>query len=205
MYRYWTFPTKFGKFFLGTFILTFGGKATVLGGLSLASTTGEFGASQLTGAFGAGLAVMLALLVTASVSGGHINPCITFSWAVSGRFKWSKVPKYMLGQYLGAALGTVSVLLVYFETAEKFDVILASSPNSSHIHSELLYQILDYCHLIFDQFLASTFLLLAFSSIVLEKHNPGPLLMGLSVTGIILALGQNAGCAMNPALDLMCR
>ena len=55
------------------------------------------------------------------------------------------------------------------------------------------------------QVLASMLLLLAFSSIVLESHSPGPLLMGLCVTGILLALDSNAGCAMNPALDLGCR
>ena len=190
-------------FFTGTFILTFGGKSTALGGLTLAYSTGESTSSQLTGA---GLAVMLALLVTVPVSGGHLNPCITFSWAVSGRFKWGKVPKYLLGQYIGAGLGALAVLLVYFETVDKLGAtVIASYPNPFHQHMAVKYEVLDYCNLIFDQFLASTFLLLAFSSIVLEKHNPGPLLMGLSVTGIILALGQNAGCAMNPALDLMSR
>ena len=149
---------------------------------------------------------MLALLVTASVSGAHVNPCITLAWAVRGKLQWRKVMKYMLGQYLGAGLGAVTVLLVYFQAVEQSGaVIIASYPSPLHTHSDVTYQALDYCNLIFDQFLASTLLMLAFSSIVLENHQPGPLLMGLSVTGIILALGPNGGCAMNPALDFMCR
>jgi len=187
--------------FVGTFILTFGGKATVLGGVV------QGGASQqLTGALGGGLAVILALLVTASVSGGHINPCITFAWAVWGHFPWRKVPKYLVAQYLGAGVASLCVLTVYRDTvAQTGATVLVSFPNTLHSHDTLSYQVLDYINLMFDQFLASALLLLAFSSIVLQHHKPGPLLMGLCVTGIILALGPNAGCAMNPALDFMSR
>ena len=149
---------------------------------------------------------MLALMVSVPVSGGHINPCITVAWALRGKFPWRKVGNFLLAQHIGACLASLTVLVVYFEVVENVGAgVIASAPNNLHEHSNVGYKVLDYCHLILDQFMASFLLVLAFSSIVLDKHNPGPLLMGLTVTGIVLALGPNAGAAMNPALDLMSR
>ena len=149
---------------------------------------------------------MLALMVTVPVSGGHVNPCITIAWAARGRFSWRKVPKYLLAQHIGAGLAALAALVVYYDTVDQYGAhVIASYPNSLHDHTTVAYSILDYCGLILDQFLASSLLLLSFSSIVLYKLEPGPALMGLSVAGIILALGQSAGCAMNPALDFMSR
>ncbi|XP_022710134.1 aquaporin-7-like [Varroa jacobsoni] len=48
-----------------------------------------------------GIAIMLGLLTGASNSGGHINPIVTTGFASVGRFPWTKVPHYLLGQYLG--------------------------------------------------------------------------------------------------------
>jgi len=182
---------------IGTIIFVFIAKAT---GFSLAAA-GTQEVSHLQGALGAGLGLMLGILVTAEVSGGHFNPTISIAWCVCGRMPWRKLPAYLIAQFLGSGLAVLLVLVVYWEQADKAGVSLglrlASFPNLSTPPY--------WASLVTDQVVASTFLLLAFSSIVERKLQPGPLLMALSVTGIILSLGMNAGCAMNPSMDFCSR
>merc|ERR1711864_64405 len=73
--------------------------------------------------------------------------------------------------------------------------VLASSPG---LASNLV-------SLVFDQRIATFLLLVVISAVVEQGHEPGGLLVGLSVAGIGLALGPNAGAAMNPAVDFMPR
>jgi glycerol uptake facilitator-like aquaporin len=55
------------------------------------------------------LAVLIPILVFVRVSGAHLNPVVTLSLAVSGRVGWAEVPVYLLGQFAGALLGSLSV------------------------------------------------------------------------------------------------
>lgn len=43
------------------------------------------------------------------VSGGHLNPAVTFTHALFKIFSWKKVPGYMLAQLLGAMVGAASM------------------------------------------------------------------------------------------------
>ncbi|WP_042760540.1 aquaporin, partial [Streptococcus sobrinus] len=61
--------------------------------------------------FGYGVAVMLPALMFGSVSGNHINPAFTIGMAVSGAFKWTYVPGYLIAQLLGAMFGQALIVL----------------------------------------------------------------------------------------------
>uniref|UniRef100_A0A915L8K0 Aquaporin n=1 Tax=Romanomermis culicivorax TaxID=13658 RepID=A0A915L8K0_ROMCU len=63
---------------------------------------------------GWGCGIAIAFCVCGGVSGGHINPAITFCFAVLGRIKWLHVPAYMAGQYVGAFLGSWAIFIVYY-------------------------------------------------------------------------------------------
>ena len=45
-----------------------------------------------------GLAVTMAVIVTGKVSGGHINPAVSFAEAIAGRLKWIELPCYIVAQ-----------------------------------------------------------------------------------------------------------
>ena len=43
------------------------------------------------------------------ISGGHINPAVALSLALSGKFPWREVPGYMAAQVAGAIAGAASI------------------------------------------------------------------------------------------------
>jgi len=66
-----------------------------------------------------GLMVMAAIYCMGAVSGAHLNPAVTFAFAVRRNFPWHRVPGYVLGQAIGgvtaalflrAMFGTVGAL-----------------------------------------------------------------------------------------------
>jgi hypothetical protein len=52
-----------------------------------------------------GIAVSLALYLTAAISGAHINPAVTLSLAIYHKFSWAKVIPYMFAQIAGTFTG----------------------------------------------------------------------------------------------------
>jgi aquaporin Z len=49
-----------------------------------------------------GLMVMAIIYTIGSVSGAHVNPAVTFSYALRRNFPWRRVPGYWLAQLIGA-------------------------------------------------------------------------------------------------------
>src|SRR5438093_8612460 len=55
--------------------------------------------------------VTVAVYCVNSISGAHLNPAVTVGLAAIGKFAWSRVPGYILGQMIGGFLGGVVVWL----------------------------------------------------------------------------------------------
>jgi aquaporin Z len=51
-----------------------------------------------------GLMVMAIILFMGKVSGAHLNPAVSFAFALRGDFPWRRVPGYVVVQLVGAAL-----------------------------------------------------------------------------------------------------
>ena len=100
----------FGEF-LGTFILILLGNG-VVANVNL-DKTHSFNAGWIVITAGWGMAVFVAVLVTADISGAHLNPAVTFGLAFSGLFEWSKVAPFILAQILGAMFGASMVYLFF--------------------------------------------------------------------------------------------
>ena len=94
---------------VGTFLLVFFG----CGAVHTAVLTGaQAGLWQVAIVWG--IAIMVAIYVVGGISGAHINPAITLALAVWGRFSWSQVIPYILGQ-LGGAMAAASVLYFLYQ------------------------------------------------------------------------------------------
>src|SRR3989337_1262130 len=82
------------------FVFVGAGSVVVLGGVN---DTGGLVAVALTH----GLAIALLVAATAKISGGHINPAVTFGAVITGRMKLSTGVLYLGGQITGAVIGAL--------------------------------------------------------------------------------------------------
>lgn len=160
--------------------------------------------------FGYAMAVAFGVYVCGGVSGGHINPAVTLVMAVIGRLKWAKVPVYMLGQYLGAFVGSAVVFGVYRDLIDKFadgKLLVGGKTATAGIFATYPNGAVTTGTALADQ-VVGTALLLLFVMALTDRMNSGPhkgfvpLLVGLAVLAIGLSFGVNAGYAINPARDL---
>jgi aquaporin Z len=88
---------------LGTFFLVL---VAVGGGMVSARFGGNavpYGAKVVAPA----LMVMGIILFMGTVSGAHLNPAVSFAFALRGDFPWKRVPAYIVAQLLGAVLATL--------------------------------------------------------------------------------------------------
>ncbi len=90
----------------GTALLVGIGTGTVVG----AARIGGIPQSEMAVAWF--FAVLIPIVLFIELSGAHFNPVVTLALAASGRIAWREVPPYVLGQFVGAFLGSGVVLAV---------------------------------------------------------------------------------------------
>jgi aquaporin Z len=98
---------------IGTFVLVFGGcGAAVLAGshIGFAGVAFAFGFSLLVMAYAIG-----------PISGCHINPAVTFSLLLSGKFEAKYVPGYVIAQIVGAIIAGGVLLIIAGGTSAGYD------------------------------------------------------------------------------------
>ena len=116
-----------------------------------------------------------------------------------GSFEWSMVPGYILAQFLGAMMGATLVWLHYlphWKATEDQTTKLGVFCNSPAIPSR-------YANL-FSEVSGTFVLLFALSFLGLNDFTEGlnPLVVGLLICMIGLAMGGTTGFAINPARDM---
>jgi MIP family channel proteins len=192
--------------FLGTFVLVLFGDASIAQAILSLGSKGDFFAIN----WGWGLAVILGVLVSGGVSGGHINPAVTVAVATLGKFPWWKVPHYLAGQYLGAFAGATVVFFVYWDAIVWYEHdrgAYRSTPDTAGIFSTYPSPHLTTAGGAGDQFLGTAMLMLCVCAITDRKNmqvskQMVPLFIGFTVLAIGICFGYNCGYAINPARDL---
>src|SRR6266516_6502284 len=109
-------PTTWQKLaaeFLGTGFLVFiGAGSAAATGVIAAGTKAPFSIAELGMiSFAFMLVIVGAVYAIGHISGGHINPAVTVSFAVSGKFPWRDVPGYIAAQLAGAIAGAAAIYL----------------------------------------------------------------------------------------------
>ncbi|XP_075439561.1 aquaporin-3 isoform X2 [Ascaphus truei] len=156
-----------------------------------------------------GFAVTLGILVAGQVSGGHLNPAVTFALCLMAREPWIKFPIYTLAQTVGAFLGAGIVYGLYFDAIWYFanDQLYVMGPNgTAGIFTTFPSEHLTLMNGFFDQFIGTAALIVCVLAIVDPNNNPIPrgleaFTVGFVVLVIGLSMGFNSGYAVNPARD----
>jgi glycerol uptake facilitator protein len=152
-------------------------------------------------ALGWGLAVAIGVYAIGQFSGAHLNPAVTLGFWIEGTTDGSDVPKYLIGEFLGAFIGATLVFLGYYrhfgdteDPGLKLSVF-STGPAIRDYKWNVVTEIIGTFALVFGVFA------------IVDNAAPGesgltPLLIGLLVAGIGLSLGGPTGYAINPARDL---
>ncbi|SMO47277.1 MIP/aquaporin family protein [Melghirimyces algeriensis] len=195
--------------FLGTLILIFVGCGTVA---QMVLNGAEFGQWELSLVWG--LAVTMAIYVTGSVSGTHINPAVTITMAVFRDFPWKNVIPFIVAQVAGAFSGAALVYWLYrgaFSTFEKAEGIARGAEESvqtAGVFSTYPASFLSNIDAFLVEACITALLLIVILAVVDDRnpqlpalHNLGPAVIGLTVAMIGGSFGSLTGFALNPARD----
>jgi glycerol uptake facilitator protein len=159
--------------------------------------------------FGWGFAVMLGIYVTGAISGAHLNPAVTLALAATGKFSWSKVVPYIIGEVAGAFVGAAILYFVY-NGALNHAVALSASKDFATAVGGVFYtspkSFVGTFGAFGDEFLGTALLIGLIFAIVDVRNQPvqanlNPLIIGLLIVAIGASFGLNTGYAINPARD----
>jgi aquaporin Z len=169
--------------FLGTFLLVLVGAG---GAVVDAVSGGQIG--RAAGVTAPGLLVLAVILFMGAVSGVHLNPAVTLSFALRGDFPWRRVPGYIGIQLVGAAAACLLLRIVFGDVGG----LGATLPGQGFTDVQAVT-----VELLLTVGLVSTILGTASTA-----QNVGPL-SAIAVAGYIILAGlwssPVSGASMNPA------
>lgn len=178
--------------FVATFFLVFIGAGSVVadGYLSGVRVTDTFGLAGI--AFAHGLALAVAIAAVAHVSGGHVNPAISFAFWIARRLSARDLLFYVVSQLLGGV--AAAFLLKGLLPAAAFEFTGGGVTG--------LAQDVAVLDGIAIEVVLTFFLAFTIWGVAVDRRGPraiAPLAIGLVLTFDILAGGAFTGGAMNPA------
>lgn len=207
--------------FLGTMVLLAFGAGVVAvavvglteSGRTLVIFQGAGGWLLIT--WGWAMAVVFGVYVAGGVTGAHLNPAVTLSFAVKGDFPWKKVIPYWIAQTAGAFAGAAIVYLDYYKAINAWNaahkVASYAAPGGATTFSIFATFPAQYFGSnmvgpLIDQIIGTFFLLLFILAVIDARNlavraNLGPFIVGMAVAAIGMSYGVNAGYAINPARD----
>ncbi|MCH9038438.1 MAG: MIP family channel protein [Chloroflexi bacterium] len=180
--------TTFAEF-IATLLFVFLGAGSVI--ITGTLTGGELTATRLvTIALAHGLAISLLVFATAHISGGHLNPAVTFAAMLTNRISAARGLMFIVAQVVGAVVG-VLLLLATIPDAANTNLGAHSLGPGVSIGMALLMEIVLTFVLVFVVFATAV--------------DPGgmgnlaPIAIGLAVLVDHLVAVPITGASMNPA------
>jgi len=215
---------KFSKWLtgelVGTFLLVFFGCGAVASAVTSGALVGLFEVAIVWG-----LGITLAICITASLSGAHLNPAVTIAMAVFRGFPKKLVLPYIIVQMSGAFLASAVLYLIFSEPLKSFEMenqIIRSAPGSeasAKVFGEYFpnpgkqgltpesRKIMTQGPAFAAEVIGTAILLFVIFCVTDPKNTAMPPLLiapaiGLTVTLLICLLGPLTMACFNPARDL---
>ena len=170
--------------FIGTFLLVF-----VATGVVMADDISGGQVTHLGIGLSTGMAVSVIIFALGHVSGAHINPAVTFGFALGGHFPWRSVPGYVAAQFAGGILAS-AVLLALLGSVAHQGANLPAIGTSQALGFEVMLTFM---------------LMLVIISVATDSRAQGNLAaiaIGATVGLEIIFAGHLSGSSMNPARSL---
>ena len=199
-----TLAKRFTAEVVGTFILVFFGPGAAVITLMIANGAekpNEFniGIGALGGlgdwlavGMAFALAIAAAIYALGRISGAHINPAVTIAlWSI-GKFPGRDVVPYIVAQLIGATLGSLLFLACIGPAAATVGGLGATAP----------FPGIGYGQAILAEAIGTFLLMLVIMGVAVDERAPpgfAGLVIGLTVGGIIITIGNITGSSLNPA------
>lgn len=175
--------------FIGTFALIFVGVGVIANHSNLNSNAG-----LLAVALAHGLTIAVMVSATGAISGGHLNPAVTFGLLVGGKISLQRSVAYWVSQLAGAVLAAALVgMLLHTADISGKELVFKGTPalgkGATGIQSVGIEAVLTF------------FLVFVVYGSAVDVRAPkiGGLAIGLTIVLDILFGGPYTGAAMNPA------
>ncbi|MEZ7911701.1 MAG: MIP/aquaporin family protein [Propionivibrio sp.] len=189
--------TPFVSEIVGTaMILLFG--CGVVAGVLLDKSKAQ-GGGWIVITFAWAIGVTLGVYASGQFSGAHLNPAVSIALAAVGKFDWALVPTYVLGQFIGAMVGSGLVYLAYLshwggtsDPGLKLAVFSTGPAVRNPVGNFIC------------EFISTAILLFVIMFLGANKYaeGVGPIAVGILILGMGLSFGGPTGYALNPARDL---
>ncbi|XP_031484195.1 aquaporin TIP1-2-like [Nymphaea colorata] len=175
--------------FISTLIFVFAGEGSGMAFNKLTDDGSTTPAGLVAAALAHGFGLFIGVAVSANISGGHVNPAVTFGAFIGGNITLLRGIVYWIAQLLGS---TVACLLLRFTTDGLTTPAFSLSDVS--VWNALVFEIVMTFGLVYTVYA---------TAIDPRKGTLGtiaPLAIGLIVGANIFAGGPFTGAAMNPAV-----
>lgn len=193
--------------FLGVGVIIFFGSGCVAAMRLTGASLGQWEISIIWG-----IAVSMAIYLSAGVSGAHLNPAVTLALCLFADFEKHKVIPYIIAQVAGAFCAAMLVYGLYYSlfyhyeqthhivrgSAQSLELagIFSTYPNP-HINVGQAFLV----EAVITAFMMGLIMALTDDGNGLPKGPLAPLLIGLLIAIIGASMGPLTGFALNPARD----
>lgn len=201
--------SPFAAEIIGTAVMMLLGNG-VIANVLLKQTKACTSGSWLLISTGWGFAVFCAVEIAAPYSGAHLNPAVSIGLAVAQKFAWGNVPLYITAQMIGAMLGGWLTWLLYrphfkltsneAEMLMCFSTVPALKKVSANVTAEIIGTFMLILTVLYIK--EPNFVTSSGKDVPIGLGAIGALPVAIIVWGIVISLGGNTGCALNPARDL---
>ena len=190
--------------FIGTFFLVFMGAGAAAITLMITKGTAAPNAFNIgIGALGGlgdwlaiglafGFAIAAAIYALGNISGCHINPAVTIAlWAVK-KFPGRDVVPYIIAQLAGASVASLLFAMIVGMGAVTIGGLGATAP----------FPEIGYLQAMLAELVGTFLLMLAIMGVAVDRRAPpgfAGLIIGLTVAGVIVTIGNISGSSLNPA------
>ncbi|KZV43420.1 Tonoplast intrinsic protein 5.1 [Dorcoceras hygrometricum] len=174
--------------FISTFIFVFAAVGSTMASRRMREDAAPDSSSLVANAVATAFALSVAVYISANISGGHVNPAVTFGMAIGGHISVPMTIFYWIVQMLGSVM---ACLLLKTITISQYVPVPGIAEEMTGFGAAVLEGVMTFA-LVYTVYAASD-----------PRKGPigaiGPLAIGLIAGANVLASGPFTGGSMNPA------